>query len=398
MARKNAKQMAKGQRAISISEFFAKNQHLLGFDSPKRALLTTVKEAVDNALDACEEAGILPLVEVRIRAGGQPENLVVEVTDNGPGIERKQVGRIFGKLLYGSKFHRLKQSRGQQGIGISAAGMYGMMTTARPVRVTTCTNDDGSGAIRLSLRIDTKKNVPVILDSEPADNWIQGGTGTRVEIEIKGKLVGGRGSVREYVTQTAVANPHASFRYKEPNKSWEETPRGSDIPPREPKEIKPHPKGVELGVLGDMLKETRAPTLAAFMRREFSRVSSALARKTCQKAGVRCNMRPANLDAAQVRSLADAIKATEFPSPPTNCLSPIGEDQIAATLEERFGGEFVCSATRKPSSYRGHPFLVEVGLAYGCSGLAADLEGEGHAPATLLRLANRVPLLYQQGG
>jgi len=97
--------MAASQRDISVSEFFAKNRHLLGFDNPRKALLTTVKEAVDNALDACEEAGILPEVWIRIRPTGE-NRFQVDVQDNGPGILRKQIPLIFGKLLYGSKFHR----------------------------------------------------------------------------------------------------------------------------------------------------------------------------------------------------------------------------------------------------------------------------------------------------
>ena len=120
-ARPTAIDLAKGQRDISVSEFFAKNRHLLGFDNPSKALLTTVKEGVDNALDACEEAGILPDVRVEIREISETR-FQVAIEDNGPGIVRAQVPKIFGSLLYGSKFHRLRQSRGQQGIGISAAG------------------------------------------------------------------------------------------------------------------------------------------------------------------------------------------------------------------------------------------------------------------------------------
>ena len=130
----SAAEMAASQRDISVSEFFAKNRHLLGFDNPRKALLTTVKEAVDNSLDACEEAGILPEMVSHSRSrerrrgagGGQPgDPLQGRRHDNGPGIVKKQIPLIFGKLLYGSKFHRLRMSRGQQGIGITAAGMYG---------------------------------------------------------------------------------------------------------------------------------------------------------------------------------------------------------------------------------------------------------------------------------
>ena len=126
--------MAASQRDISVSEFFAKNRHLLGFDNPRKALLTTVKEAVDNSLDACEEAGILPEIWVHIEETG-PTRFKVGIQDNGPGILKEQIPNIFGRLLYGSKFHRLRMSRGQQGIGISAAGMYGVLTTGKPVKI-----------------------------------------------------------------------------------------------------------------------------------------------------------------------------------------------------------------------------------------------------------------------
>ncbi|HEY8210385.1 MAG TPA: ATP-binding protein, partial [Myxococcaceae bacterium] len=158
--RATAEQMASKQREISISEFFTKNRHLLGFDSPSKALLTAVKEAVDNSLDACEEAGILPDVTVEIREAG-PERYVMAVEDNGPGIVKAQIPKIFGKLLYGSKFHRLKQSRGQQGIGISAAAIYGQLTTGKPIVVTSKTGK-GRAAHHFEIQIDTRKNAPVV--------------------------------------------------------------------------------------------------------------------------------------------------------------------------------------------------------------------------------------------
>ncbi len=138
-APKKAPKMA-SQREIAVSEFFAKNRHLLGFDSPQKALLTAVREAVDNALDACEEARIFPeviveLTELEATPVGQASRFLVRIEDNGPGIPESEIGKIFAKLLYGSKFHRLKQSRGQQGIGISAAVMYGQMTTGEPATI-----------------------------------------------------------------------------------------------------------------------------------------------------------------------------------------------------------------------------------------------------------------------
>ena len=154
--------MAKAQRDISVSEFFAKNRHLLGFDNPRKALLTTVKEAVDNSLDACEEAGILPEIWVHIEQTAA-QRYKVGVQDNGPGILKKQIPLIFGKLLYGSKFHRLRQSRGQQGIGISAAGMYGVQTTGKPVKIISKISPR-KPAHYYEIQIDTKQNRPEILN------------------------------------------------------------------------------------------------------------------------------------------------------------------------------------------------------------------------------------------
>src|SRR6185312_8014525 len=160
--RETAESMATLQKEISVSEFFAKNRHLLGFDNPRKALLTTVKEAVDNSLDACEEAGILPNVWVHIEQTS-PNRFKVGVQDNGPGILKTQIPNIFGKLLYGSKFHRLRMSRGQQGIGISAAGMYGVLTTGKPVKVISRIGPR-KPAHYFEIQIDTKKNKAEILN------------------------------------------------------------------------------------------------------------------------------------------------------------------------------------------------------------------------------------------
>ena len=227
--RATAETMAEGQREISVSEFFAKNRHLLGFDNPRKALLTTVKEAVDNALDACEEANILPDIEVRIEelvaapTAAKAAKYRVTITDNGPGIVRRQVENIFGKLLYGSKFHRLKMSRGQQGIGISAAGMYGLMTTGRPMVITTRPKKN-KPALHLELAMDTSKNKPeVTVDTETDDFPVTtSGTGTRVVIELEGKYVRGKAGIEAYLEQTAIANPHAEITFVPPEKASED--------------------------------------------------------------------------------------------------------------------------------------------------------------------------------
>ena len=176
-----ASELASWQREISVSEFFLKNRHLLGFDTPAKSLVTAVKEAVDNALDACEEAGALPDITVKVRDRFGKTQVVVE--DNGPGIVDSQIARIFGKLLYGSKFHKLSQSRGQQGMGISAAGMYGQLTIGKPLHIISRIDGDEL-ASELYVSIDTANNRPDIHKKRRVE-WDRP-HGTRVEIEMEG--------------------------------------------------------------------------------------------------------------------------------------------------------------------------------------------------------------------
>jgi len=234
----SAAEMGARQREISVSEFFTKNRHLLGFDNPRKALLTCVKEAVDNALDACEEAGILPevIVKVEVAANGgnapapsQANRFRVTVIDYGPGIVRQQIPRIFAKLLYGSKFHRLRMSRGQQGIGISAAGMYAQLTTGKPVKIISRTGARAP-AHYFEVQIDTKKNEPRIFEQKQID-W-ENHRGTQVTLEIEGRYQKGRGSVDEYLEQTAIANPHVKLAYHTPEGDTKEYPRTiEELPP-----------------------------------------------------------------------------------------------------------------------------------------------------------------------
>jgi DNA topoisomerase-6 subunit B len=386
-AREDAGSMAARQREISISEFFTKNRHLLGFDNPQKALLTAVKEAVDNSLDACEEAGILPEIVVEITE--LTENRYrIAVEDNGPGIVRPQIPKIFGKLLYGSKFHRLKQQRGQQGIGISAAGMYGQLTTGRPVRIVSRT-EANKPAHHFEIAIDTQKNAPVVQKDTVVD-W-ERPHGTRVEIELEAVYKKGRRSVDDYVEQTALANPHAEIRYVAPKEGPRVFERASSEAPKEALEIKPHPYGVELGIILQMLKQTGARNLRTALMSDFSRVGPTVADEICRVAGVSADARPRGLSSAQVELVFHAIPKVKIMAPPTACLSPVGEELLRRGIEQKLAPEFATAVTRPPAVYRGNPFQVEVGLAYG-GGLPAD------DLADLYRFANRVPLQYQQSG
>lgn len=453
-----AEEMARRQREISVSEFFLKNRHLLGFDSPRRALLTAVKEAVDNALDACEEAGILPEIAVEI-VQIAPDRFEVTVTDNGPGIVRAQIPKIFARLLYGSKFHRLRMSRGQQGIGISAAAMYGQLTTGRPALIRSRTAR-AKTAHEIEVAMDTRANRPVILkDVEtewrptfPAERSAEGDAapttpvaadhGTAVTLLLEGAYVRGRLSVDEYLRQCALVNPHLRLHARiallpkrgdaetasagedaeaaapaaeaagavgsvatstagavrgEPAAAgeWRRWPRAVEELPPAPVEIRPHPHGVELGVLIQMLKHTSARTLRAALTQDFSRVSDRVALDICARAGLDPKSNPARIAHRESEALFKALQSARLMRPPTDCLSPIGEERLLAGLRKEVAADFYTAVTRDPEVYRGHPFQIEAALAYARPGAEAEVGAD--EPVRLLRFANRAPLLYAAG-
>ncbi len=477
--RETAETMASRQKEISVSEFFAKNRHLLGFDNPRKALLTSVKEAVDNSLDACEEAGILPNVTIVIEdlqpdrpANAKQSRYRVTIVDNGPGIVRKQIENVFGRLLFGSKFHRLKMSRGQQGIGISAAGMYGLITTGKPMVIHTRPGAK-KDVHHIELAMNTKTNRAevtvddVLKDKKDAINFppmrlknLSAGTrdagflhpehfesGTSVSIELEGRYQKGRGSVDEFLELTAIANPHANIWLVPPTRvsadeqedlplgnakkdathaeslSEEAThaaqvaevsapkgvdptittiekdgvilfPRATEQLPPETREIKPHPRGIELGILIQMMKDfeasnKRGGTLYNFLQEEFSRVSSGKASEFCKAAGATSRTRVADLEPPQIEQLFKAFQDAKLPPPPTDCLAPIGVRQMLAGMLKGVKAEFYAASSREPDVYRGRPFQIEAAIAFGGE-LPADDTGR------VIRFANRVPLLFQQ--
>lgn len=382
---KTAEDMAKEQREVSVSEFFEKNRHLLGYDNPTRALLTVVKELVDNSLDACEEARIVPRIWIEIRPNGA-DRFRVMVKDNGPGMVDKQIPLALGKLLYGSKFFKLRQQRGQQGIGGSGGILYSQLTTGKP---TTIISSTGNGKTSFyELMIDVKKNEPEIISHQLVSDgkiW----HGMKIEMEIEGRYIKSKQSIPEYIKQVAIGNPYADITFDGPDGKME-FPRGANVLPPLPKEIMPHPHGIELGILRRMLKTTKSRTLASFLTHGFSRIGSGTARKICELAGIDPKISPQRLEVSDSEKLFKALQKTKLVRPPTDCLSPLGKGLLIKGLQKEVNAEFYAAVTRQPEVYRGNPFQVEVAIAYG---------GELPQDQTvkLIRLSNRVPLLYQGG-
>lgn len=385
IAGKTAKDLAKDQREISVSEFFEKNRHLLGYDNPTRALLTVIKELVDNSLDAAEEARVLPRIRVEIKPSG-PNRFRVVVKDNGPGMVDKQIPLTLGKLLYGSKFFRLRQSRGQQGIGGSGAILYSQLTTGRPTNIISSTGNGKTSYYELM--IDVKKNEPEIVSHRLIEDkklW----HGLKIEMDVEGRYVESKRGITEYIKQVAIGNPFAEIIFDGPNGKVEFLRGANELPPL-PKEITPHPHGVELGIFRRMLKATKSRTVASFLTNDFSRVGSGSAKEICRLAGIDPKISPKRLEIADTEKIFRAIKKVKLMRPPLDCLSPLREDLLIKGLKKEFNAEFYAAITRPPEVYRGNPFQVECAVAYGGE-ISPDSQVE------LFRITNRVPLLYQEG-
>lgn len=386
-----AETLAAGQKEISVAEFFERNRQILGFDSPLKALITAIKEATDNALDACEEAGVLPDIDVKVEKTAHADELKVTVADNGPGIVERQLGNIFGRLLYGSRFHAIRQSRGQQGIGISAVVLYGQLTTGHHAIVTSKIGV-GHPAVRVELGLDTKKNAPEMFNRSMVEDFGRD-HGTTVSVIIKAKFQGGRQSAFEFLRSTSIVNPHARITFTDPTGQVTVFERVTDEIPPKTAEIKPHPHGTELGTILKMAKDAKQRKLSTFLTEEFSSVGSDTAKKILEAADLG-NVDPKDLSREEARRLHEAFPKVKIMAPPTDCLSPITEGLVRRSLKketEDVSPEFITSVTRPPSVWGGHPFQVEVGIVFGGT-LPAEEQ------VRVLRFANRVPLLYQGGG
>ncbi len=377
-------------REISISEFFEKNRHILGFDSPTKALFMTVKEALDNSVDACEEHSILPEIVVTIERIS-PEEFTVTILDNGPGVPPLEVQSVFGKLLYGSRFHAMRQSRGQQGIGITAAILYGQITTGKHAIIKTKGTGD-EVAFMFELSIDISKNEGVIHERKPFI-WDRE-HGTSVSVTLKAKYQTGRQSVFEYLRETAVANPHMDLKFVDPDGKIYHFSRSVNTPPVPSVPAKPHPLGLELGEIQQMAALSQERDLAHFLTSSFNRVSTNVANEILEKSGLSKDLEPASLSTSNIKSLMSAFREVKLMPPPVDCLSPLGPEFIRKGLRNVYENQhpsfYSRPVLRPPSVYNGNPFQIEAGIVYG-----GDIPAD--EPVKIIRFVNKVPLLFQQG-
>lgn len=379
----------------SVSEFFRKNASMLGYTGKVRSLTTVVHEGVTNAIDAAEDAGILPTVYVAIRSlDDDSDHYEVVIEDNASGIPEEYIPEVFGRMLAGTKLHRNVQSRGQQGIGISGGVMFSQATSGQPAEIYTSTEDGDSISYR-EVMVDVNRNRgKMMAEDEKEGDW----RGTRIGFEVKDVLYQrSRYGPYNYLRMTAIANPHVRLIFEEPDGALTVFERATDEIPEEPQPIPPHPEGIKADGLLDLTEETRSRSVGTFLINELSRFSRNKLEKLEEKVDVNLDQDPTDLGWDEAEKIISAFRDMDFMSPPTKGLIPIGEKDIERGLNQILSPDFACAVTRSPEVYRGGvPFTVETGIAYG--GKAGDNSGSGEKGLEIIRFANRAPLIFNQGG
>ncbi len=398
-AQASVQQAMEQYKEMSVAEFFAKNKELAGFANPVRALYQTIRELVENSLDATDTHGILPTLYISIKEvevyqgtdGKTRKRYNVIVEDNGIGVPPTVMADAFGRVLFSSKYV-IRQTRGMYGLGVKAAVLYGQMTAGKPVEVISSTRESNYVYMK-KLYIDTRRNEPRIVEE---GQWRKSRAwhGTRVSIVLEGDWNRARSRIIEYIKRTAVIAPYAEIIFEDPEGRILYIPRRTDKMPRPPREAKPHPHGIDIEQMKVIIQTTKARTLETMLVREFQSVGSKTARSFLEEIGLSPYMNPKELLKREKRDvltmLVDALKTyPKFMAPKSDYLSPIGEDLIKIGLQSMFSPEWVDALTRSPKAYQGHPFIVEVGIAYGGGVPVRD-------EPLLLRYANKIPLLYEE--
>lgn len=382
----------------STAEYFAKNLQQVGFSSPLKAVLTTLKESVDNSLDACEQEEMLPFLEIEVVKEGvgstKNTDLVrVSVEDNGPGIDPDDLAKVFGEYLASSKFGRGQCTRGQQGIGISAATTWAQMTNGRGVSVISKTKGMRK-ALKAQIDVDIKTNHGLVRSKEMIE-WDKP-HGTRVEFMIDGRIqMNGDGGLLTYLEGTILVNPHLSVKYKLGENDWVTVDRVSDQSPDIPEATLPHPHTFKLGEFITHGTLYGKVTVEKFLRTGFSRVSDQTI-KDIVKAGVPKAVldKPfPSLSEENVKKVFQALQNTEMMAPSTRSVLTVGEESLSKSIQRLGETDFFAVVTRKPCICDFKPVVVEVALARFTS-----RNQDAESPVQLLRFANRVPLQFDKSG
>jgi DNA topoisomerase-6 subunit B len=375
---------------ISASDFFYRNRDIAGFTNPSRAIFAAIRELVENSLDATESLKTPPDIYVRLSYEGEASKETqiykLRVEDNGSGIQPRHIPSAFGQVLYGSKY-KLKQQRGTFGLGGKMAILYGQITTHQPAYITSST-----GIMKVysfKLMMDIQRNRPIILDRKVLINkerW----RGTIVEFFLEGDYLRAMPKILDYFKQTAMVNPYANLTFVDPKGRLYKFTRVTTEMPEPPKETLPHPYGVDVELLQRLIQITTYNNMLEFLKNHFHRVGGVTAQKFLEFSNISPSKNPKRLSHEEIVRLMQMLKKfKEFLPPDAGCLSPLGEELLKAGIQKELKPEYVVVHQRKPATYAGHPFIVEVGIAYG-----GEIPKKGSF--IIYRFANRIPLLYDE--
>jgi DNA topoisomerase-6 subunit B len=383
-----AEEIFKEFKEHSIAEFFKKNRQMLGYSGMVRSLVTVVHEYVTNSLDACEEAGILPDIEVVVKETGE-NRYSVRVSDNGPGVPKAYIGKALATVLAGTKFHRYVQQRGQQGIGAAGCTLFSQITTGKGVSVKSST---GKGkAFTCKIALDTVRNKPIVTELAEMDD---GPGGLSVEGEFADvKYENSDHGVYEYLKRTALSNPHCQIKFIDPEGKENLFVRSVNVMPARPEATLPHPLGLSVNDLLDFAHLSQSRKVSSFLVDTFARVTSNKVAELKEIAkGVDFDKDPGKLTWPEAEELIKAIRTVKWIAPEATSIVPVGKEQISIALKNILNPDFMNVIQRKPRVFRGGvPFVIEAAVCYG--GNSGTKTDEGHA-GTMLRFANRVPLLF----
>ncbi len=384
-------------KTSSTAEYFAKNLQQVGFSSPVKAVLTTLKEAMDNSLDACEEAHILPEITVEIKRKGKPsgkntELVEISVEDNGPGLKPDDLPKVFGEYLASSKFGKGRCSRGQQGIGISAATTWAQLTNASGVEVISKTKNMQK-AVRALIDVNIKKNKGVIKKKE-AFKWDKQ-SGLKAVFRIDGRIqLNGDGGLITYLEGTALVNPHLTLHYKLIDKDWRHIEKVTDYVPEIPPATLPHPHTMKLGEFISHAHLFGKAPLESFLKKGFSKTGGK-ALKDFKKNGITPTLLGKKLSSfaeGEYKKVFQIIQKTEMANPTTRSVLTVGEEALSHSILRIGEVDFFSVITRKPRICDHKPVVVETAIAR----LLEKAPDSENTTVRLMRFANRVPLQFDK--
>ena len=395
---KKTRRSSKKITTSSTAEYFSKNLQQVGFSSPTKAVLTTLKEAMDNSLDACEDHGILPEIWVEVEKVGSgtlrnTDKVRIKVTDNGPGLEASDIPKVFGEYLASSKFGRGRCSRGQQGIGISAATTWAMQTTATGARVETRRQGQRKATACL-VQMDLKNNRGMVTNKTQV-NWDRP-QGTSVEFLLDGRIqLNGEAGLISYLRGNVLLNPHMTLHYLLPDTPPQTIARVSEQVPKVPEATDPHPHTMKLGEFISHARLYGRMKVRVWLRRGFSRISEQTLKDIWKKEKLPTSLLDRYIDTiadSAFRDIFAALQRSSLKAPSTNSVLSVGEDGLALSIQRIGTLDYFAVLTRKPVIADFKPVQIEVAIAR----LSEKSGNLNEGPVQILRFANRVPLQFDK--